>query len=345
MAADLALQGHEVLLYELEDFRAGLAPVVASGEIVLLENDAATPARVCVVDSLAAALAQATIVNVVVPSTGHDRFFEAMLPHLRSDHVVVVWSGRLGALRLARMAELAQAENFKIVEINTLPFGARVEGEGRVRVLFRARKLYMAAFPGSGNSEIIDQLTSLYPTISPVLHVAGAALLNSSLLVLPTGTILNAGCIDRAAGEFYLFRDGIGPGVGNVIGAVNREFAGIGAALGIEVPIYADEVLSGLGSVEAANFIAHDPAGYAAMRGPAGLNHRYLLENIPYGFAPIAELGGAIGMRCPVVEGLVAIAEALLAEAMPAERRTMVSLGLADRTKEQILNYLLEGRL
>lgn len=344
MAADLVSRGHKIILYELPSFAAGLEGASRKGSIELLEGDGSTVSPVETSTDIKDVLARSEIVNVVVPSNGHDAFFTAMLPYLRPHHIVVIWAGRLGALRLAKLAKETGASAFSIIEATTLPYGTQLEGPGIVRVLFRARELHVAHFPGDSSQRGRAELLDLYPEVRFRSHIVETFLRNSSLLVLPTATLVNAGCIERSGGDYYLFRDGVTESVAELVGAVNKEFAAVGRAFGAEIPVYSQATIRAMGSVESATFTAAKPGYYAELRGPEQLRHRYLLENIPFGFVPVSELGAAAGVKTPVIDGLIAVSCALLGSSLIDEARTLSTLGLDGLSLDEITARIVHGR-
>lgn len=344
MAADFTQQGRDVILCELPEYAASVAGRTESGRLDLTEHGQTSTVELRITTDVGHALAAARSVHVVIPANGQDAFFRAMLPHLDSHHRVVVWSGRLGAMRLARLAHVAGAPPFQLAEVNTLAYGARLDGPGRPHVLYRATAMHAAGFPASQTTEVLDELRALYPEIP--IHdsgtVLGAALLNSSLLVLPTGTVLNAGCIDRGDEEYFLERDGLTPHVTRVIGAINREFALIGEQFGVTVPIYSQAVLDGPGSIEAVNFRGDTDLALMGLSGPGSVDHRYLRENIPYGFVPLIELARAAGVGAPVTESIVTLSRAML-DCLDDQERTLGTLGLEGLSVPEICDVFTTG--
>ncbi len=130
-----------------------------------------------------------------------------------------------------------------------------------------------------------------------------------------------------------------------MIGAVHREFLAVGKAYGLDLPEYDEATIHGPGTVESANFVGRGPESYAEMRGPSGLRHRYLLENVPFGFLPVSEFGRAAGVPTPVLDGLIALGGALIGEDMRSSGRTLERLGLEGLSKTQILDYVIEGSI
>lgn len=340
LAADLASRGYDIALLELPEFAVGLGDSPQTGTLELTEQEEVKEVPVTVTTEAAAAMAGARTVHVVVPAHGHAKTFENLLPHLGPEIDVIVWSGRLGSLELLRMIESAGAPRCTIAEINTLPYGARLNGPGRPEILYRSTKLIGAAVPASGTERIVAEIAKDFPEIEAVDNVVAAAIANSSLLVLPTGTVLNAAWIERAPGQFSLMREGLSPGVTRVISELNREFADLAGAFGGSVPVYPDEVVHGIGSVEAANFRGPDPDSLTRLTGPPALDSRYLRENIPFGLFPLVELGRVAGVEMPVARSLVDLAKAILGPGLLESPRTLGSLGLDGLSVDAIVKHV-----
>jgi opine dehydrogenase len=140
MAADLALAGCDVRLCEHPAFEERFEATLRGGEIELTgigRNGTARPAMVTT--DFARALRDARLVNLSIPVFAHELFFERMIPHLCSDHTVIVWAGDFGSLRLASLMSHRWNGALPVVlEGSTLPYGARLTGPARVDVLLSA---------------------------------------------------------------------------------------------------------------------------------------------------------------------------------------------------------------
>ncbi|MEW6082110.1 MAG: NAD/NADP octopine/nopaline dehydrogenase family protein [Bacillota bacterium] len=250
-----------------------------------------------------------SFLNLVVPSTAQETFFQVMLPHLRDGDTVVVWSGRFGSLRLLHLLkETGLGRHITVAEANTLPYGVRRTGPSTARILYTAVRLYVASVPRWRSEETLLRLGDLYRGITGSGSLLSAAFSNPALVVFGIGALLNVGRIQHTQGRFYLFAEGITPGVADVMHAAHLEIERVGDALGLSVPHYTQEEFRQPASIEGINFTS--PGGvedFARMDGPSTVRGRYMMENIGDGIVPVVELGKKAGVRCPVLDSIVTL--------------------------------------
>src|SRR5680860_1909647 len=129
MAANLALAGHEVMIWEHPDFAHTLGPVRESLTIELKGAAQTGRARLAGVTTDAReALSWADVLVCSVPSYAHQPFAKALLPHLRAGHVLALLPGNLGSLAFARQFREAGIPGVVIAESDTAPFVCRKTG-------------------------------------------------------------------------------------------------------------------------------------------------------------------------------------------------------------------------
>ena len=103
MAANLALAGFEVLLWEHPEFAHTLEAIRESRTIHLDGVGWTGAARLAAVTTdPAEALAWSETLVCSVPSYAHAPFLEQILPHLKPGHLLALLPGNLGALAAAR---------------------------------------------------------------------------------------------------------------------------------------------------------------------------------------------------------------------------------------------------
>ena len=87
-----------------------------------------------------------------------------------------------------------------------------------------------------------------------------------------------------------------------------------------------------------------DRAGSIAtgVLGPKVVKHRFITEDVPYGLVPMSELGKREGVATPLIDAVTTIASVVCEEDYRKTGRTLESLGIAELSREQIIN-LIEG--
>lgn len=346
MAADLTLAGYTVHLYETPKFASSprFAPVLESKTIEMLGIGRTGKARIAkVTTDMKEALEGVEWINVAIPATGHEVFFEELIPHLRDGQTVVVWAGDYGSLRLAQMMkEKGVKKDITIAEANTLPYGTRLEGAGRVNLLLVAPKVLLATLPGKNSAALVEKLKPVYPCLEPCRNVLVAGFCNPNPIVHPPGSLLNTGRIQYSGGQFWMYREGITEAVARVIRHIFVEIENVAKALGLEVLQYEDRDFRTTASIMGVAFQApFDTIGViASIAGPHSIKDRYITEDLPFGLVPVSELGDKLGVPTPVIDSIVHIGAAVCQEDYWTTGRTLKKLGLADLTPAEIVKYV-----
>lgn len=349
MSADLALAGHEVLLFELPEFAERLETVKETGVIRLTGvGRTGNAAIAAVTDDVARVAARAELLNVVVPAFGQRRFFDELLPHLHDGHVVVLWAGDYGSLELRELVRRRRPElRLRIVETNTLPYGTRLVAPGHVHLPLVAPRVIAAALPADAPGSALPLLRELWPCISPGPDVLACSLSNPNPIVHPPGSLLNVGRIQYSGGDFDMYREGITEAVARVIRQVYWEIHSVATALGTEVVEYDERDFRTRVSIMGVAFQApFDTAGVAGgIAGPSSIQDRYITEDLPYGLVPAAELGDHVGVDTPLIDGIVNLGSSACGRDFWSEGRRLKTLGLAGLTAEEILAEVRTGRV
>ena len=346
MAADLVLGGHRVRLYQAPDFAAhpDFEPVLRERRVVLEGIGRTGVAELEVVSTgMGEVVDGVDLVNVVVPANAHETFFEALIPHLRDGQTVVVWPGNFGSLRLLKMLkDRGVRKDLLIAETNTLPYGTRRSGPGRVRLLLAAPRVLISALPGSLTQRVVDIIRPIFPCIVPCDNVIATALSNPNPIIHPPGSLLNVGRIEYSKGEFWMYREGITHSVAKVIRRLYSEAEAVARALGSSIEQYEERDFWTTASVMGVAFQApFDTLGViASIAGPHSVHDRYITEDLPYGLVPLAELGRKLGVPTPVAEGIVNIGSVVCGEDYWRTGNTLTRLGLAGMSREEIVDYV-----
>lgn len=132
MAANLALSGFQVLLWEHPDFASTIEPIRESLTIHLDGRERSGAARLAAVTiDPAEALAWSETLVCSVPSYAHAPFLEHLLPHLKPGHLLALLPGNLGALAVATTLREAGIEGVLVAESDTAPYVCRKSAPDR----------------------------------------------------------------------------------------------------------------------------------------------------------------------------------------------------------------------
>jgi len=168
---------------------------------------------------------------------------------------------------------------------------------------------------------------------------------NGNAITHPAGSLLNVGQIEFAKGDFYLYPQGISPGVARVIEAVDRERLDICRALGVsEVPNIERLVRYGLSKSASCLYEEyHNSEIFPVAKGPVDIYDRYITEDIPYGLVLWSSIARQLGIPTPLMNGFIDIGSALCERDFRKEGLTAEKLGLGSLNASQLNQYLMTG--
>jgi len=345
LAANLALAGHEVLLWEHPDFAHTIEPIRESLTIHL-EGEARTGAAKLAGVTLdpAEALGWSETVVCSVPSYAHRPFIEQLAPHFRPGQVVALLPGNLGTLAFGAALREAGVTGVILAESDTAPYVCRKTGPDRATIWGTVTGLGIGVYPASQTAEAMPALEALFPGARAYSHVLEAGLSAMNPVVHPPGVLLNAGRIERSRGEFWFYEEGVTPAVVRAIEAVDAERRAIGAAYGLSLmPVAEAFHAAGFGPRGDLWSVINGSRMLTALRAPGAVETRWLTEDVPYGLATWSLLGQRKGVATPTIDSMVTLTYAVLGRDCWAEARTLDQLGIADLDDSALLALIQHG--
>ena len=122
LAADLALRGHDVTLYDLPRFAPVIEAIRRRGNTIELQNKITGTATIRLVTTdIAEALDGAEVVYFTAPAYGQKAFFDLAVPALSDGQVIVLMPGNYGTLALKAALREAGKDVF-VAETDNLPY-------------------------------------------------------------------------------------------------------------------------------------------------------------------------------------------------------------------------------
>ena len=344
MAAHLALMGFPVTLYNRTPEH--VAAIKTRGGIELQGREGGFGELALVTSDMGEALAEAQVIMVVIPATGHAEVARGAAPHLEDGQIVLLNPGRTGgALEFVHVLRRCNCEaDVTVAEAETLIYASRSEGPAQARIFRIKEAVPLAALPASRTPQVLETLSSAYPLFIDGESVLHTSLNNMGAIFHPALAILNAGRIESTRGDFQFYIDGVTPSVARVLEALDRERVTVAAAMGIRART-GMEWLRMAYDARGANLheAIHNQSGYRGINAPPTLNHRYITEDVPMSLVPIAALGQKHGVRVRGMDSIIRQACIIHQTDYWRRGRTLDKLGIKKLSVGELMRYVMEG--
>ena len=339
-AAYLSLKGHTVKIYDvMQDtvdklnalggiLLEGHADITGFGKIALATTN------------MKAALQDAEVILVTLPSIYHKSTAEKMAPYLQDgQYLVLNPAAGLGILETKKaLDENGCKADVKLACISTLLFACRMVEVGRVNVSGQKTKFTAAALPAKDNQAFAELFADIIPEIDFSYDVIRVTLDNLNAIAHPGPTLLYTNVIERGL-DFRYYLD-MTPTQGRLMDAMDRERVAIADAFGIAVRSFVEE-FKGMYPTEGSNAyeVITNCNAYDGIGGQKTMKTRYFQEDIPYALEAFRAMAQVAGVQTPVIDSVVCLARAVVDDI--AEGRTAENLGIAGMSKEAFLKLCM----
>ncbi|WP_246672184.1 MULTISPECIES: NAD/NADP octopine/nopaline dehydrogenase family protein [unclassified Mesorhizobium] len=352
LAAELRLAGHRVLLSDRQACCETIESLVAAPGLDLdcqVESFVGGKQQILVTGiqvtgDLASATAEADVIILMTPQTAYEELLGAFAGALRHDQIILLSPGGLGgSLLVNRLAANAGANGILVGQTASMPIGGRTTSPYGLRILSKKRLLPVGVFPARRTQELLDRLKRDFPQLIPTANALECGLASAAPGLHPIPMIMNAARIEAEGPYIY---DGyeITPTIARVIEAVDAERQQILRALGVKVTTFADLLEESYG-VTGSNFyeVVHNVPAYRRVKSPPDLGYRYLSEDIPTQLVPAVALARGLGVETPLLEAVVAFANAMHGCNYWESGWSLEKLGLSGLEAGAISTLLLTG--
>jgi opine dehydrogenase len=348
IAADSALKGLSVKLFELPEFAGKLAAAQGAGGIVVTGDSETTAGRTgfarleAATDDPAEAVAGADVIMITAPAMYHDVFTDVLAPHLREGQIVLYNTGYWASVRQSvRLGGSVPGVTW--AESNIMPYICQPRGDA-IHIGRFKRHFSVTAFPGDRSAAVYDVVRRIYAQYEPaatVLDTNIAAAGNPPIHV--TLTIPIAGLyFDRyMGGKFY--QDTTVPGE-RLVTAFDAERERLAAHLGSE--LFEDQVSFDRRSYlyqgeDLVQMLRSSP--HADWFATAAYLEQVGSEDIIYAFVPMVRLGEALGIELPVTRAMIEVMGVMLQRDYWTEGLDLAALGLDGLDLEGVRRFVTTG--
>lgn len=342
MAGWLAMLGHEVCLYGRNEEK--VSRLSSLGRIKL---QGAIEGKGCLTkatSNIHEAISGADVIMIVTTANAHGSIARQIATDLTDGQVIILNPGRTGgALEFKRALEEAGCmARVYVAEAQTLVYACRLIETGVVNIIGVKDKVLLSAVPSSDTEYVLSKIIPVYPCFCAAENVLRTSLENIGAMFHPCVLLFNAATIERHD-VFWFYRD-MTPEIANFIEEFDKERLAVGKAYGIDLLSVNEWISYAYPATQGTTLcekMRNNPA-YHDIKSPSTIFTRQLTEDIPTGVLPIMELGEAAGVEVPLLRSMVDICSRLLRIDFRKDGRTLEHLGLAGKSKDEILAYLAQ---
>jgi opine dehydrogenase len=339
VAFDCAQHGHDVALWDFDQFDTQVRPIAEAGGIVADGELGGFVPMAYSGHDLERALQGAELVYLVGPAYATENFANAVKPHLAAGQTYIVCPGSCGGgLLFKKTLGLGIGDtSVTIAETSTLPYAVRIAGPGKVHINLKLKGgLYLATIPGRLVGDLLPRVQDVYPAMEAARNCMVTILQNGNPIIHPAVSLCNAARIDNTGGDFFFYEDGCSEHVGRLMEAVDDERLALAEALG--VPVRRDPELGveqGYQTIADYNQGYRTAPGFKAIKAQSSLDYRYFNEDVGYGLNFMADMGRKMGVPTPTIDAMITVISALMRKDYRRQnKRTLEDLGLADCSPE-----------
>jgi len=353
-AADLTLKGFNVNIYEVPELESNIILAREKQEIKLeikgnpgLEGGIAKLNKVTT--DIKEAIEDRDIIFIIVPAFAQKVFAEIGADFFNPNQLVVLEPGNFGGS--IEFANILKAKGVKkiptLVEFECMIYSGFKNDSGSVWVSGYKEGMKIAAYPGRLTDKALSVLTKIYPKLERTESILETGLSNINSVLHAPILALNAGWAEQPEMNFLFYWQGCTEAVGRVLEGVEKERIALGNAIGAKLAPSRDTLLKWYGHQEASGDniaeVCRTNLAYKWDYSPKKMNHRFFIEDIPYGMIPMEEVGKLVDVETPLITAIIEIGSRLANEDFRVNARDFKKLGLKGLNKEELLEKLYTG--
>ena len=344
MSTDLGLAGFNVNLFEFPEYAENIKPLEKDGSITATgEARAGTYIPQMITSDIQKAIEGVEAVLVAVQAPAHEKLAHLLGKHMKPNQLVFLFPGYASSISMNKIwKEQYSLMDVKCAEVMTLPYACRKTSPNSVHVFRRTGKLGIAAFPGKYLDEMYGFFKKIYPDSYEFGNILEVAFCNQNLLVHPTITLLNAGRIETAKGNFDFYADGCTASVEKLIDSLDQEILAVFKKLGFTNTSSKQvcEIRFGMSWKK-----LQDERKSWKITGLDTLDTRYVTEDVPTGLIFLSSIAKQYSVACPTCDALIHLWQVISGENFWEYGRTMERLGLDKFSIQELVEFLHNGSI
>ena len=262
------------------------------------------------------ALDQARFLVVTTTAQGHRPLAEQLRGRLRPGQRIVIFTGNWGAYEFYTvLGEEARDKGVVIGETSgNLAAAPSLTAPATAVMKPIKSRMAFAAIPSSATPRVVEELRSALPELYPAASILDTSMNNTNPPVHVPVCLFN---ITRMANgeDASFYGECLPPLVLDLLMAADAERCAVARAVGAAPK----SVLALMNEAWQVHYDNIKELGLAnpslkMVRLPKTPYHRFLLEDVPYGFLPVSRLGRLYGVSTPLIDQMISLCQTLLGD-------------------------------
>ncbi|HHY09985.1 MAG TPA: NAD(P)-binding domain-containing protein [Firmicutes bacterium] len=314
MAAHLSRDGHRVVLWNRS--KETIEELIETPKITAEGMIEGTFPIDVVTDDIKVAVEDPDLILITTPANAHRELAEMIAKNIKRSTLIVLNPGRtFGALEFREVyAKYNKHLEQDIAETQTIVYTCRKTGPRSVNVVALKADVLLSTFNPAENQRIIAQLpTSLRRFFIPARSLVETSIGNVGMILHSAPLLLNTGWTENEYKTYKYYYDGITPSISRLIEKLDEERVAVSKKLGCQVERTKDWLKRSYG-LEGENLfdVIQKNDAYKTIEAPAVLNHRYIMEDVPYGLVPLEAIGKKLNLRMQTTSLIIDLASSIM---------------------------------
>jgi opine dehydrogenase len=358
LAGEMTLQGHDVALAELPQFRSNLEMPMKKGGVEVTGELKTGFAKIKKITfNIKDALKGRDLIFVTSPAFGHEAFTRVCAPHLEKDQALVYIS-YFGALRMAKLLKELGVPADKVTVAETASFIYACDRVGKkgaffmeqyrddAKVVIKREKdgLPFAAFPATKTADVLRKVNEALRSVTSAVNVLETSINNVNPISHPAGVIMNAGWIEHTGGKFSFYLEGQTPSINKVAKKMDEEKMAVAGALGLK-KVSNEEMSRKMYAryIDKKGQVHQEKYYKNVYDAPPNLKHRYLTEDVIYGLVPMVEIAKVANVQTPTLNSIITLASIANEADYWREGMKLDKLDLEGMSLKQMVEFVNTG--
>jgi opine dehydrogenase len=349
-AVDLENQGVKVLLYAHPEHSATVDAIRENG---FLGSTGKVEGRFhpAVTTDMGEALRFSKTILIAVPAYAQENILSELEKYDVSNHIIVVVSGNLFTLVACKRIRARY-----LIETSASPYGSRLLDGRKIEQQEHVKPWYsisvfgfksvmpIASLPTDLGEDRRADIGSLFPgSLQWCSNVLEAAFYNFNGVLHPITAVMNSGWIEHTKGDFYFYQEGMTPSVTRIMQEIDNERMAIANEYGARVTPCLEQMNTyyGLNHGSLRDFAKMSPLHSSMKMSPTSMQHRYVVEDLPYVLVPWYELGRKAGKQSPFIRSLILWASMINNTDYLGVGRNLEALGFENWSLDDIVDMVM----